>query len=76
MKTLITRLMAVAAVATLGGCAVVPYGAPYSNYGGGYVAEPAYGPAYAPAYVGPPVYLGFGYRRGWHGHDHYRGGWR
>jgi len=72
------RILTLLALATLGGCAVVPYdGAYYSPdpYGTVYAAPPAY----APAYVGPPVYFGFDYRSGgghYRPHPHPRPGFR
>ncbi|HEX2604226.1 MAG TPA: hypothetical protein VHL60_06090 [Oxalicibacterium sp.] len=53
-----------AAVAALGGCAVVPYDPGYGYYG-----QPAY-VAPAPVYVAPSVNFGFGYR-GYYGHRHW-----
>lgn len=76
MKRLIGLVLALAALAALEGCAVVPYNAAYPA---AYPVDP-YGtvyaqPAYAPVYVGPPVYFGFGlnYRSGGY-HPHRFGG--
>lgn len=62
--------IAIVSLGLLGGCAVVPYDAPYYGYGGSsyydgaapyyYGAAPYYG---GPAYVGPPVSLSLDF--GW-----------
>lgn len=67
------RLAVVALLLTaLGGCAVVPYGAPgyYDGYRG--YSEPVYGPAVVPVPV--PVWGGgyYGCHRGYYGHRHHR----
>lgn len=78
MKRTLIVLTAFAAVAALGGCAVVPYGAgyPVAQYDSMYSTQ-AYPPAYVspPAYVAPPVYFGFGlnYRGGGYRNHYYRG---
>jgi hypothetical protein len=69
----------------LGGCVAVPYDGGYSGYNGynGYYPQydypydgyPAYGVYSAPAYVGPSVYFGGVFGRGFHGgHGGHRGG--
>ena len=51
--------------ALLGGCVYAPYPG-YGYYDGGYYGGPYYG--------GGVVAFGSGW--GWHGHDHWHGGWR
>jgi hypothetical protein len=68
------KRMILVVVVLLGGCVVAPYNGYDAGYGSPYGAYPAYGVYQAPAYVGPSVYFGGGYGRGyggrWHGHRH------
>lgn len=66
MKNALKWILAVAALSSLGACAVVPAGPGY--YGGpAYYGAPAY---YGGPVVAPSVWIGGGYYRGGHG-----GGW-
>jgi hypothetical protein len=64
-------------VILLSGCVAVPYDGYNAGYASPYADYPSYGVYPVPVYVGPSVYFGGGYHRGyggghrgWHGPRH------